>query len=584
MAAINLLQLKRMANDRLFARGEVYFKDSRVHALVTIEGALTAIVRGEDDYCVTLRLTERKMQFSCDCPIGRDGEFCKHLVAAGLAWIDSDAEGKGKTGKKRKRATTKDDLRAFLEGQEKDTLVAMLVRAAMENRTLRERLLLEAARINPAGVDLAAYRRSIAHATRTDGFVDYHSARHYARGIQQVIESIATLLNDGHAAAVIDLTEYALAKLEDAIGEMDDSDGYMSDILSELHDLHHCACVQSRPDPRALARRLFEWEIKSGWDIFYGAAETYADVFGAEGLAEYRRLAESEWARFRQLGPGDSDDERYGKRFRVTSMMEALARQTGDPEVLVEIKRRDLSHAYSYLQIAEIYREAGQHDKALNWAEEGLKAFSRRDSRVIDFLAREYHHRARHDDAMKLIWHEFVESPSLKNYQELKTHARKVRPHPDWPGWRDKALATLRGVIEKEKQQEKTSRNHWHWPGHADNSRLVEIFLWEKRFDEAWQEASAGGCSGSLWLRVAAAREEKYPGDAVPVYKEMIAPTLKQANNAAYAEAVKLLRKIRQLMARLGREAEFEDYLVALRVEYKRKRNFIKLLDRIEGS
>ena len=92
--------------------------------------------RGQDDYCVTLRPTEREIDYSCDCPIGLEGEFCKHLVAAGLAWIDSDAEGKGKTGKKRKRATTEDDLRAFLERQEKDTLVAMLARAAMENRNL----------------------------------------------------------------------------------------------------------------------------------------------------------------------------------------------------------------------------------------------------------------------------------------------------------------------------------------------------------------------------------------------------------------------------------------------------------------
>jgi uncharacterized Zn finger protein len=584
MTAINLLQLKRMANARSFARGESYFKDGRVHSLATYEEALTAIVSGQDDYGVMLRATERDIEYSCDCPIGQEREFCKHLVAAGLAWIDSDAEGKGKAGKQRKRATTEDDLRAFLEAQEKDTLVAMLTRAAMENRDLRERLLLEAARINPAGIDLAAYRRSIADATQTDGFVDYHSARHYARGIQQVIESIATLLNDGHAAAVIDLTEYALAKLEDAIGEMDDSDGYMSDILSELHDLHHCACVQSRPDPRALARRLFEWEIKSDWEIFSGAAENYADVFGAEGLAEYRRLAESEWARIRQLGPGDNDDERHGKRFRVTSMMEALARQTGDPEAMVEIKRRDLSHPYSYLQIAEIYREAGQHDEALKWAEQGMQSFPQRDSRLIEFLAHEYHRRGRQDDAMKLIWNQFVESPFLKNYQELKARARKVRPRSDWPAWRDKALAHLREVIEKEKQEEKHTSGGWHWPGYADNSRLVEVFLWEKAYNEAWQEASAGGCSESLWLRVAATREEKYPGDAVPIYKEMIAPTLKQANNAAYAEAVKLLSKIRQLMARLGREPEFEDYLIALRVEYKRKRNFIKLLEGIEKS
>jgi uncharacterized Zn finger protein len=584
MAAINLLQLKRIANDRSFTRGEVYFEEGRVHSLATDEEAVTAIVRGQDDYFITLRPTDREIEYSCNCPIGLEGEFCKHLVAAGLAWLNSDAEDKGKTGKKRKRAATEDELRTFLEAQEKDTLVAMLARAAIENRDLRERLLLEAARINPAGVDLVAYRRAITHATRTNGFVDYHSARDYAKRIHQVIASIATLLKDGHAAAVIDLTEYALAKLEDAIGEMDDSDGYMSDILSELQDLHHCACLQVSPEPRALARRLFEWEIKSDWEIFYGAAETYADVFGAEGLAEYRRLAESEWARVRQLGPGDTDDERYSKRFRVTSMMEALARQTGDPEALVEIKRRDLSHPYSYLQIAEIYREAGRYDEALEWAEQGMQAFPQHDSRLVEFLACEYHRCGRHDEAMKLMWNRFVESPFLKSYQDLEAHAREVCPHPDWPAWRDKALAHLRSVIAKEKLQEKDSKSDWHWPGRADNSRLVEVFLWEGRHAEAWQEASAGGCSESLWLRVAATREAEHPGDVVPVYKELVAIILKRANNAAYAEAVQLLRKIRELMVRLESETEFENYLAALRVEYKRKRNFIKLLEGFERS
>ncbi len=582
MVAINLFQLKRLATNRSFVRGERYFKDGRVHSLATHNGALTAIVSGHEDYCVTLRSTEREIDYSCDCPIGLEGEFCKHLVAVGLASMDLDAEHKGKTGKKRKQSTSEDDLCAFLEGQEKNTLVAMLARAAKENRNLRERLLLEAARINPAGVDLAAYRRSIVHATRTNGFVDYHSAGGYARRIHQVIESIAALLSDGHAAAVIDLTEYALAKLEHAIGEMDDSDGYMSDILAELHDLHHCACVQAKPDPRVLARRLFDWEIKSDWEVFFGAAEIYADVFGAEGLAEYKRLAESEWAKIQQLGPSDRNDERYGKRFRITSMMEALARQTGDPDALVEIKRRDLSHAYAFFQIAEIYREAGQHDQALEWAAQGIESFSQRDSRLVEFLAREYHRRGRHADAMNLIWNQFVESPFLKTYQELKTNARKV-PIRDWPGWRNKALAHLRSVIERERQQEKTSRNPWHWAVTADNSRLVEVFLWEKRYEEAWQEASAGGCSFDLWLRVAAAREEKHPGDAVPIYKEVIALVLKQANNVAYAEAVKLVQRIRKLMGRMDRLTEFEDYVAALRVEYKRKRNFIKLLVEIEG-
>ncbi len=581
MSVINLLELKRLATARSFARGEAYFKDGRVHDLEAHDGTCTAIVSGQEDYSVTLSSTEHEIDYSCDCPIGLEGEFCKHLVAVGLASLNPPPESRGQPGN-RKRTASKDILRAYLERQDKDTLVAMLAREATENRNLRDRLLLEAVQSNPAGLDLTAYRRSIARALQTDGFVDYYSAYDNSRSFLQVTESIASLLNRGHAPAVIELTEYALAQLETAIGHMDDSDGYMNDILSELQNLHHRACLEARPNPRALARRLFAWEMMSDWEIFYGTAETYADVFGVEGLAEYRRLAEAEWAKIRPLNPGDKEDVRSTRRFRITRMMEALARQSDDPDSLVEIKRRDLSDAYSFLKIAEIYREAGQHDKALDWAEQGIKSFPRADSRLVEFLAVEYHRRSRHDDAMTLIWNQFVEWPFLKNYQELKAHALKVRPDRNWPAWRDKALTHLRGVIEKERQGEKTSKNHWDWARHADNSRLVEVFVWEKRYDEAWQEACAGGCSSGLWLLVAAAREEKYPGDAVPIYQEMIAPILKQANNSAYEEAVKLLQKIRELMSRLDRVTEFEDYLAALRVEYKRKRNFIKLLNTIE--
>lgn len=92
--------------------------------------------------------------------------------------------------------------------------------------------------------------------------------------------------------------------------------------------------------------------------------------------------------------------------------MEALAEESGDVEALVTIKKRDLSHAYSYLQIAEVYKKAGDYDKALEWAERGVKAFSQRtDSRLRDFLANEYHRRGRHEEAMSLMWAEFPLTP-----------------------------------------------------------------------------------------------------------------------------------------------------------------------------
>lgn len=61
-------------------------------------------------------------------------------------------------------------------------------------------------------------------------------------------------------------------------------------------------------------------------------------------------------------------------------------------------------------------------------------------------------------------------------------------------------------------------------------------------------------------------------------------PTLNQKNNEAYREAIGLLRKVRGLMVRLGRESEFVRYLKSVRAAHKPKRNFMKLLDRAKWS
>ena len=347
----------------------------------------------------------------------------------------------------------------------------------------------------------------------------------------------------------------------------------------------------------------------------------YADVFGPQGLAEYRRLAEAEWQKLPALVPGDDSDARFVSRLRITSIMESLARQSSDHEALVAIKRHDLSHPYSFLQIAEIYRQAGKDDQALDWAEQGMRAFPRIDSRLSDFVANEYHRRDRHNEAMDLIWAQFIESPQLQTYQKLRTHGLMCDPASDklvnrksrvgllpdqaggrpllnratddrtehqplianseWFSWREKALTHLRAIIKAEMRSANRVQPKYAWQHSPDHSLLVEIFLWEQNYEEAWQEAIAGGCSQHLWLRLADASLKDYPERSLPIYLELIAPTLARTNNAAYDEAIKLLGKMRKAMLSLDRTTEFDDYLAALRAEYKRKRNFIKLLDRM---
>jgi tetratricopeptide (TPR) repeat protein len=384
------------------------------------------------------------------------------------------------------------------------------------------------------------------------------------------------LLKEGRPAEVIKLTEYALGAVEEAMGSVDDSDGNMGGILERLQDLHHEACKKAKPDPEALAQRLFQWELRTGYDTFYGASETYAGVLGKKGLAVYQALAEAEWAKVPALRPGQRSSEEYGKRFRITHIMEMLARRTGDVEAVIAVKKRDLSLAYHYLQIAEIYKDARKHDLALEWAERGVKAFPERtDSRLREFLAEEYHRRKRYDEAMALIWAEFTEYPILDQYKKLKAHAQRI---DQWKLWRDKALDYLRSEIARAKDQRQ--RNRWPWYYHADHSELVRIFLWEKDVKAAWREAQEGGCSNDLWLELAAKRDKDHPEEALPIYQRQIEPTLDRKNNQAYAETINLLRKVRELMVKLERKDEFTNYLEKVRVAHRPKRNFMKLLDR----
>ena len=548
-----------LAGERYFERGEGYHRGGHVHDLIEYQGVVVAKVAGTEDYRVRL-WAEDGLAFSCDCPLGLDGEFCKHCVAAGLAWLEGDFSAHAPGG-----SATMDDVQAYLEEQDRAVLVRIVMEQAMEDEYLRERLLLRASRMG--GLDLAAFRKAVDDAVYFDDYSD--SPWDHTRRIQNVVASIAELLEGGFAAEVVELSEYALAKIE---GITDYA--VEGTIYGILEDLHHEACKRAKPDQEALAKRLFEWELGGDHDTFFDAVNTYAGVLGERGLAEYRRLAEKEWADVPALGPDPENGPRYyGKRERLADIMEVLAARSGDVEGLVAVKSKDLSNSFAYLEIAQIYKQAGDDEKALEWAEEGAWVFPGGGNQDLRrFLADEYHDRGRHEEAMDLIWTGFAEEPRLDGYEELKAHADR---DGTWERWRRKALDFVREDIARERKEAKGS----YLSRPVDHSRLVEILLWEGNVEDAWRGAKVDGCSDRLWLELAVRREEDHPEDSLAIYQERIEPLVNRTNNEAYKRAYELLLKVRTLMRRLGRQAEFEEYVELLRLEYKRKRNFMKLLD-----
>ncbi len=573
--------VRRLAGAQFYQRGLDYFSHGHVESLEDDDNGVRAVVRGNHDYCVTLTSDDGVLDYSCDCPVGSDGAFCKHCVAAALAWLNRGTVPAKSTAGRKAKELTLSDAGKMLQAEDKETLVKMVVDWAKDDDRLHERLILYAARRSGPDTGAAAVRRAFERAVQVHDFVHYREAGGWARGVDDAIDSIEQSLNDGQAAAVIGLCESALQSLLGAIQAVDDSDGHFGALRDRLQSIHHRACQEVRPDPAELARRLFRWELNSDFDVFYGAAAQYAKILGGKGLKVYRELAEAEWAKV-PARTAKHERSEFGQHFRITHIMESLAQASGDIEELVAVMSRDLSSAYSYWKIAEVYREAAQHDSALVWAEKGLKAFPERtDARLREFAAEEYHRRRRHGDAMKLMWAEFSERPFLEAYETLEKHAKKAGA---WPEWRERALAEIRLRIAKA-QEKARGQTRPRWMQADDNhSVLVEIFLYEGRDEDAWREAGVGGCSDSLWLRLAAKREKEHPEDAAPIYLKYAEAGVAATSNGRYEDPVSLLAKAAAVMKRMDRSAEFVRHLEALRAKYKIKRNFIKLVEQKRKS
>lgn len=570
--------VRTLAGDRYYQRGVDYFRRALVDSLIESGNSISATVHGSEQYAVRLSAKGQKLKFTCDCPIGEGGEFCKHCVATALTWLAdrtlvSDVRKSGRPA----QITTK-DIEETLNAQDKKTLIGWLIECSKQDQSLRQKLNRLASLQYGSEAFVAEVRKDLESALKIRGYRDYRQAPVYAATVLSALEGLETLLQMNQAMAVFDLCETAMKWLETAIEKIDDSDGQGMELMGRIAELHLLACEQAKPEPELLARRLLTLELDAGYLQWGNTSERYAHLLGDQGLATFHEAASKEWEKVpARTVKGSYEDT--ANHFTLKRIMESLARKSGDIEQLVAVLERDLSFAKQYLQIAGIYRQAGNREKALQWAERGMACYPNFEGTPLRlFAAEEYRQSERHADALHLLWSEFRTTPDLGSYALLEKFACSA---DDWEGWRERALIHLRRLAAERSSEKSASvtKSPPFWAPKRDHSLLVEIFLYERNPEAAWHEAQTGGCSGNLWLRLAEQRERTHPADAAAIYLGQGEKAVSEVYDGRYETAVRLLEKAAALMHPLGRSHEFETQFETLRQQYKAKRNLQKLAE-----
>lgn len=168
-------------------------------------GRVNATVHGSESYSAQLRVESGQLRFACSCPVGAEGEFCKHCVATALSWFGEHAPP----------GPTLDDARDHLENLPARSLAELLIDHAHEDERLARRLLLMVARSREhAPGDMDSLRVLIDQAFAFHEFVPYREVWRYVQGIEETIDALEELVAEGRAPDVVELTEYALTAVE----------------------------------------------------------------------------------------------------------------------------------------------------------------------------------------------------------------------------------------------------------------------------------------------------------------------------------------------------------------------------------
>ncbi|MGO1285216.1 MAG: SWIM zinc finger family protein [Brachybacterium sp.] len=551
--------LRDRVGEVIFERGRRYAAEGRVRLRHHGPAGAEAVVNGSEDYVVEIETARRGLVGSCTCPFAEDGFFCKHMVATVFRWLEEDVDHEAADGDADHEGTDDDvsvggmvddegALRRFLAEQPLGWLVDELLDSAERDPLLRARLLVASGAPTETAFNETLMQQALVNAFSVEGFVGYREAADYFWDIGEALEEVAQLVSEGFAASAARLALFALDLVEEFGGQVDDSDGGLQAVIEQIEEIHLRASGAARPDLEKLAATLVERAVASDYEVFYSAAGAYAEVLGERGLAAYRDLVETRW---RELPAGG--DRFDADRFTVTFLREQVAEAIGGADALVEVLREDVESGYDHLRIARVLHGEGRGEEALEWTARGLEADGS-DSRLRNLAAGIHGEAGRMEQAGELLWENFEEQPGIATYRELSSGTGA-----DFPRWRDRALAVLKGLSTGEH----TSRQDW--------SDVVSALLWEGEVDAAWDAACEGGCRHDLWLALARQRAQEHPSDALPVLLREADRSLEGGNRSAYRHAATLLGEARRLAARTDGLEEFDQHVRQVRERNRRR-------------
>lgn len=128
-ALLTAARIRSLASPVTIKRGQDYYARGHVQSLNATLSGIRAYILGQRVYAVELTAIGKDLDYHCTCPMGEQGDFCKHCVAVAIAFLNDPPP---------ENAFPIEELRAQLTAEPHERLVELILEWAAMNEQLQD--------------------------------------------------------------------------------------------------------------------------------------------------------------------------------------------------------------------------------------------------------------------------------------------------------------------------------------------------------------------------------------------------------------------------------------------------------------
>ncbi|HEY7885268.1 MAG TPA: SWIM zinc finger family protein [Cellvibrionaceae bacterium] len=571
---IDLEYLKQLAGETVYKRGEAIAKAGDVSITHNLcEGTvqqLSAQVRGTRRYNLELTLGNGQLTRAlCTCPAFDYQQVCKHCVATVLAAHHAKPVS-SEPAKPTKREQDEQLVLNHLLTLDKSQLAALLMDYIADDKIEWKGWLLKAELVGQP-TDKKILKKLITKALPKKNLWEYAKVARYFQQAESVFSIITAQLPQLTADDALALILSAIERLNAVLANgIDDSGGYRFGLETELCQtlVEHFKRLDWSDKRRA------EWlakQLGQDWDVF----PTIPGEFELTP-AQLQAFTDHCQARLDALPEAlQCDEARRRELNALTGVLLMDAKERGDVYSQTRLLAKAATHSHDYLKICQLQLDNDDEVTAQTWLDIARKAQTndRNASSIEAMQIKIWQADGATDNIEKVAWQSFCDRPNRNSYQQLVQifSANGI------------ALTPYLADIEQQLIQLDATQNGKK-PTFCSNSAL-DFYLHQQDFNKAADWAENHQVQYHMLADIALKVAKVRPQSAIGFLQRALPHFVNRGDNTAYAQAVDYLVNLRKLWHKQPEHLPHLKVLVdELLVKYKRKRNFVMLMEKQLGD